>query len=221
MQLQNRYASSDALSGLAADVEKRALFHAEHFAPTPGNLGAEGCMAEISHYVVGPTLAERGNLQAYRDLFKKDGIHSPSIQSSDFINWFKKNNLGTVTEVQQSAIRADMLKPGDIVIAEKPTDHSQHAVLVTRIPSNWGAASGALMFVGNTGRDLTGQSWVQRNLDGTPQDGMPAYPHAHLMQEAIGSPGTERFNVDHGQINSQLPTNPYRGGRFFILHINQ
>ena len=92
------------------------------------------------------------------------------------------------------------MKPGDIVIPEK-VDQSQHAMVVSRVPSSWGYPRGSLMFNGNTGLPMA--------------DG-PGVPHFRAAQEVIG-PGTDQYNYHHGQINSQRPTNPYLGGRVKIL----
>lgn len=170
------------------ELEKSALEHALSHSPTPRRLGAEGCMAAIDAYVLHP-------------YFERHGIAAPQFNSTyGFVKWFKENGLGETRSKSIHDLTTSDLKPGDIVIAKK-VDGSQHAMVVTRVPEEWGYPPDALMFTGNTGR---------RMPDG------PPYPHYRAAQEVIGS-GTDEYNHHHGQINSRRKTNPYLGGTATII----
>lgn len=176
------------LSTAGPEMEDSALRNALAHSHTPRGLGKQGCMAAIDEFVLKP-------------YFARHGISAPEFNSTyKFIDWFKKNDMGTVISKPMSQLRVEDLKPGDIVIPEK-VDQSQHAMIVSRVPSSWGYPRGSLMFNGNTGLPMA--------------DG-PGVPHFRAAQEVIG-PGTDQYNYHHGQINSQRPTNPYLGGRVKIL----
>ena len=181
--------SSNGQAGV--ELEERALHHALRHSLTPRGLGRQGCMAAIDDYVLKP-------------FFEKNGITAPQFNSTyKFIDWFKQNDMGTITVKKQSDVKVSDFKPGDIVIPEK-VDGSQHAMVVSRVPENWGYPSGALMFNGNTGLNLPGG---------------PGKPHFRAAQEVIGQ-GTDIYNHHHGQFNSRMHTNPYLGGKVRILRFN-
>ncbi|HMY04154.1 MAG TPA: hypothetical protein PKA48_12390, partial [Candidatus Obscuribacter sp.] len=126
--------SSNGQAGV--ELEERALHHALRHSLTPRGLGRQGCMAAIDDYVLKP-------------FFEKNGITAPQFNSTyKFIDWFKQNDMGSITVKKQSEVKADDFKPGDIVIPEK-VDGSQHAMVVSRVPASWGYPPGALMFNGN------------------------------------------------------------------------
>lgn len=181
-------AGPSAATRIGRGLEAGALIHALNHDPTPEGLGKEGCMAAISRYVLEPQLRELG----------KNMPHF--IDSHAFLNYIAKHpELASVTSKSQKDIQTKDLQPGDIIIGEKSTGN--HVMVVTRVPSFWGYPEGALMLCGNTGLAMP--------------DG-PPYPHFRAAQEVLGT-GTDRYNYHHGQLNSQMSTNPYLGGRFKIV----
>ncbi|CAN5232621.1 hypothetical protein BH11CYA1_BH11CYA1_35800 [soil metagenome] len=181
-------AGPSAATRVGAGLEAGALIHALNHDPTPEGLGKEGCMAAISRYVLEPQLKESGKVMPH------------FIDSHAFLNYVSKHpELATISSKSQREIQSTDLQPGDIIIGEKSTGN--HVMVVTRVPANWGYPEGSLMLCGNTGLAMP--------------DG-PPYPHFRAAQEVLGA-GTDRYNYHHGQLNSQLSTNPYLGGRFKIV----
>ncbi|MBK9772031.1 MAG: hypothetical protein IPP57_14625 [Candidatus Obscuribacter sp.] len=183
-----RLSGNPAGAQVGRSMELNALIHALNHSPTPEGLGKEGCMASISRYAILPALKERG-------------INMPHfIDSHQFLAYIKKHpELADITTQSQRNLQVTDLQPGDVIIGQKSTGN--HVMMVTRVPESWQYPPGALMFTGNTGLKMA--------------DG-PAYPHFRAAQEVIG-PGTDRYNYHHGQLNSQMSTNPYLGGRFQII----
>jgi hypothetical protein len=184
-------AGHPASSRMGAALEASALIHALNHDPTPEGLGKEGCMAAISRYVIEPHLSE-------------SGLKMPHfVDSHAFLAYVGKHpELATIATKSQRDIKAADLQPGDIIIGEKSTGN--HVMVVTRVPEFWGYPRGAMMLCGNTGLAMP--------------DG-PPYPHFRAAQEVIG-PGTDQYNYHHGQLNSQMRTNPYLGGNFKIVRFH-
>lgn len=183
-----RLSGNPAGAQVGRSMEFNALIHALNHSPTPEGLGKEGCMASISRYTILPALRERG-------------INMPHfIDSHQFLAYIRRHpQLADIRTQSQRNLQLSDLQPGDVIIGQKSTGN--HVMMVTRVPASWQYPPDALMFTGNTGLKMA--------------DG-PAYPHFRAAQEVIG-PGTDRYNHHHGQLNSQMPTNPYLGGRFHII----
>lgn len=120
----------------------------------------------------------------------------PGFQStSEFIKWAKSHpDLVEVQKIPQRDLRASTLEPGDVVIGNK--SDGNHAMVVARMPANWGGSDQTKVLLGNTGHPETAP------------DG-PNKPHFRV-QEFIGTREDEaRFGTHHGGPESSSPNNPY------------
>lgn len=188
-------AGAPSPSPIAADAEQRALRAGATFAPTPYGLGSEGCMAAVSDYVLQPVA-------------KDFGISIPRFRSTtEFLSWARSHpQTVSMRKYFINDLTIDDLLPGDILIGAK--GDGNHAMVMARVPADWGWNPRDLMAVGNTG---------------LPQFGPPAM---RLAQEYIGPgllPGEPEHNQHHGMLNSLSPNNPYRfggGGTFYVVRFN-
>lgn len=174
---------------VARRAEQLLVFGGAAQLPTPGDritgvcLGAEGCTAAISKYVLAQLKLEfPRRLQAMSDALANS-------QSSDEMRRLfaaaARAGLVRIATVPFAQLRAADIQPGGLTIAQKPG--GTHVFGWTRVPKGWDWDPGDKMAVGNTG---------------LPQFG----DHMILAQEYVtaapGVPGELSHNL-HGPINSR------------------
>ena len=183
-------AGDAAKNPLARESEALLLRAGATFAPTPKNLGSEGCTAALSTNVIEP-------------LSQKYGWNVPYFQDSNLMIKYMEGHpkIADVYKVPINDLTNEDIKPGDIVVGVK--GDGNHAMGWARVPANWNWNSQDMLAVGNTG---------------LPEFGKPAMRLAQeYIGPKNGGDG--EHNLDHSMINSRSPNNPYRikGNTEFVV----
>ena len=173
---------------VALRAEQLLIFGGAAQLPTPGDrisgagLGAEGCTAAISKYVLAQL-----KLEFPRELAGMSEQLVNSQSSAEMKRLFDaaaKAGIVTIENRPFARLRSGDFHPGGITIARKPG--GTHVFGWTRIPRGWHWFPGDRMAVGNTG--------------------LPQYgDHMILAQEYVTADPTrrgERAHNRHGPINS-------------------
>jgi hypothetical protein len=174
---------------IAARAEQLLIFGGAAQLPTPGDkktgacLGAEGCTAAISKFVLAQLKIEfPQQLAAMSDQLAN------SQSSAEMKNLFERAARSGVVAIESRSfakLRPADIQPGSLTIAQKPG--GTHVFGWTRVPTGWHWFPGDRMAIGNTG--------------------LPQYgDHMILAQEYVSADPLEwrePSHNDHGPINSR------------------
>src|SRR6185437_191766 len=142
-----------AASKLARRAEQLLIFGGAAQLPTPGDrasgacLGAEGCTAAMSKYILAQL-----KIEYPRELARMSDAMVNSQSSSELAHLCDQAAREGVVEVVRrpfARLRAEDVKPGSLTIAQKPG--GTHVFGWTRVPAAWNWSSGDKMAIGNTG----------------------------------------------------------------------
>jgi hypothetical protein len=176
-------------SKLARRAEQLLIFGGAAQLPTPGDrmsgacLGAEGCTAAMSKYILAQLKIEfPGELARMSD-------HLADCQSSaELKNLCEQAARAGVLQVERRAfaqLRPEDVRPGSLTIAQKPG--GTHVFGWTRVPGGWNWSPGDKMAIGNTGLAQYGDRMI-------------------LAQEYVSADALENIATphnEHGPINSR------------------
>jgi hypothetical protein len=207
-------------SPVALRAEQLMIFGGSAQLPTPGDrmtgesLGAEGCTAAISKYVLAQL-----KIDFPRELagMSDDLANSQSSdEMKDLFEQAKSHGLVEMHNLPFARLQPDDFRPGCVTIAQKPG--GTHVFGWTRVPTGWNWYPGDTMAIGNTG--------------------LPQYgDHMILAQEYVTRDPAEIAALahnDHGPINSRNViyidgrpdlsdprTNVYavQGSRFIVVNL--
>lgn len=205
---------------LAARAEQLLIFGAAAQLPTPGDkttgasLGPEGCTAAISKYILSQLKLEFPERLA--NLPNQLATTQSSVEMKALFNQLARSGE-TWFEIKTypfAQLQASHVKPGSIMIAQKPG--GTHVIAWTRVLDFWNWSYSAKMAIANTGLPQFGSRLI-------------------LAQEYISDDPQEMHNA-HGPINSTLVvrdpsgnpilsdprTNVYasKGSSFVIIHLH-
>lgn len=171
-------------SALARRAEQLLLFAGAAQLPTPGDsrtgesLGAEGCAAAISKYVLAELRLE------FPQALASWPESLTTAQSSDVLEGLLRRAARvSVAERAFSRLRSQDIEPGSLMIGRKPG--GAHVFGWTRVPAGWHWEAGDKMAVGNTGLAQFGDRMI-------------------LAQEYVTDDPSEGLHNDHGPINSRM-----------------
>ncbi|MGH6988353.1 MAG: hypothetical protein ACREE3_00530 [Stellaceae bacterium] len=160
---------------VARRAEQLLIFGGAAQLPTPGDrvtgasLGAEGCSAAISKYVLAQLKLE------FPHALKAMNEALANSQSSDELRRLfeaaARAGIVRVRHVPFARLRAADFLPGSITIAQKPG--GTHVFGWTRVPKGWHWYPGDMMAVGNTGLPQFGDHMILAQEYVTPAPGLP------------------------------------------------
>lgn len=176
-------------SKLARRAEQLLIFGGAAQLPTPGDrvsgacLGAEGCTAAMSKYILGQL-----KLEYPRELARMSDELANCQSSAELKNLCEQAARAGVLEVVRrpfAQLKPEDVKPGSLTIAQKPG--GTHVFGWTRVPLAWNWSPTDKMAIGNTGLVQYGDRMIlaQEYISGDPLENV-ADPHN-----------------DHGPINSR------------------
>jgi len=178
-----------AASKLARRAEQLLIFGGAAQLPTPGDrasgacLGAEGCTAAMSKYILAQL-----KIEYPRELARMSDAMVNSQSSSELAHLCDQAAREGIVEVVRrpfSRLKAEDVKPGSLTIAQKPG--GTHVFGWTRVPAAWNWSSGDKMAIGNTGLAQYGDRMI-------------------LAQEYVSPDAVETISTphnQHGPINSR------------------
>jgi hypothetical protein len=168
-------AGKPPVSPVARRAEQLLMFGGAAQLPTPGDrvsgasLGAEGCSAAISKYVLAQLKLE------FPSALKLMSAALTNSQSSDEMRRLfiaaARAGIVRLRSVPFAQLRAEDFEPGSITIAQKPG--GTHVFGWTRVPQGWHWFPGDLMAVGNTGLPQFGDHMILAQEYVTPAPGLP------------------------------------------------
>jgi hypothetical protein len=174
---------------IAARAEQLLIFGGAAQLPTPGDkqtgacLGAEGCTAAISKFVLAQL-----KIEFPQQLAGLSDQLANSQSSAEMKNLFEHAALSGAVEIENrpfATLQPSDIQPGSLTIAQKPG--GTHVFGWTRVPAGWHWFPGDRMAIGNTG--------------------LPQYgDHMILAQEYVSADPLEwrePSHNDHGPINSR------------------
>jgi hypothetical protein len=173
---------------LAQRAEQLLIFGGSAQLPTPGDnttgqsLGAEGCTAAMSKYILAQLLLEYPSQLAAMNPQLADCQLSSQMEA--LFQQAAAAGLVAMQSVPFSQLQPADFLPGSMTIAQKPG--GTHVFGWTRVPTGWNWAPGDMMAVGNTGLAPYGDRMILA------QEYVTADPSA---------PGELQHN-QHGPINS-------------------
>jgi hypothetical protein len=181
-------AGAPPANALAARAEQLLIFGGSGQLPTPGDkttgvsLGAEGCTAAMSKYVLAQLKLEFPTQLAAMNPELADS--QSSIEMQTLFRQAAQYGLVQIQSVPFAQLQPADFLPGSLTIARKPG--GTHVFGWTRVPAGWNWFAGDMMAVGNTGLAQYGDRMIlaQEYVTGDP-----------------GAPGELEHN-QHGPINS-------------------
>lgn len=178
-----------AASKLARRAEQLLIFGGAAQLPTPGDrvsgacLGAEGCTAAMSKYILAQL-----KIEYPRQLARMSDAMVNSQSSAELARLCVEAARAGLVEVVRrpfARLKAEDVKPGSLTIAQKPG--GTHVFGWTRVPAAWNWSSGDKMAIGNTGLAQYGDRMI-------------------LAQEYVSADAVETIanpHNQHGPINSR------------------
>jgi hypothetical protein len=204
----------------AQRAEQLLIFGGAAQLPTPGDrvsgacLGAEGCTAAMSKYVLAQL-----KIEFPRELARMSEALANCQSSSELKNLCEAAARSGVLQVEKrpfAHLKPDDVKPGSLTIAQKPG--GTHVFGWTRVPQGWNWFPGDKMAIGNTGLVQYGDRMIlaQEYVSGDPIENIanPHNQHGPINSRSIIFVG--------GQPNLEDPrTNVYaaRGSDFVLVNL--
>jgi hypothetical protein len=192
---------------MALRAEQLLVFGGAAQLPTPGDrktgasLGAEGCTAAMSRYVLAQL-----KLEFPRQLAGLSDELANSQSSAEMAALFERTALAGIVRVRRrrfAQLSAEDILPGSLMIAHKPG--GTHVFGWTRVPQGWKWYPADKMAIGNTGLPQFGDHMIlaQEYVSGDPAKfgGLPHNEHGPINSRDVvyvrGRPdlGNPRTNV--------------------------
>lgn len=182
-------AGPPAASKLAQRAEQLLIFGGAAQLPTPGDrssgasLGAEGCTAAMSKYILAQL-----KIEYPQELARMSDALTNCQSSAELKNLCEQAARTGILHIERrpfAQLKADDVRPGSLTIAQKPG--GTHVFGWTRVPLVWNWSPGDKMAIGNTGLAQYGDRMI-------------------LAQEYISGDALENVanpHNDHGPINSR------------------
>ena len=203
---------------LAARAEQILIFAGSAQLPTPGDnqtgasLGAEGCTAAISKYLLAQLRAE------FPDELSRmsDALTScqSSVQMQSLFAAAARAGVVTMKSRPFAALRPEDFRPGSITIGQKPG--GTHVFAWTRVPTGWQWDPSDMMAIANTGLPQFGDRMILAQEYVT---GNPAAP-GELEHNRHGPIDAANIVYHHGTPDLSDPgTNVYavKGSNFILI----
>lgn len=220
LRFMRALAGPASASKIGARAEQLLIFGGAAQLPTPGDsvsgrgLGAQGCTAAMSKYVMAELMIEFPN-----DLENLSPQLGRSQSSSEMkALFYKAYNSGksrlNIREVPFERLVNSDVPPGSLMIAQKPS--GTHVFGWTRVPSAWRWSANNKMAIGNTGLPQFGDRMIlaQEFLTDFPDEAYEARHNTHgpINSRQIVYRGRQADLSDPG-------TNVYavRGSSFIII----
>ncbi len=176
-------------SKLAKRAEQLLIFGGAAQLPTPGDrvsgacLGAEGCTAAMSKYILAQL-----KIEFPRELARMSDALANCQSSVELKNLCEQAARTGIVQVERrpfAQLKPEDVLPGSLTIAQKPG--GTHVFGWTRVPAAWNWSPGDKMAIGNTGLAQYGDRMI-------------------LAQEYVSADPLENVanpHNDHGPINSR------------------
>jgi hypothetical protein len=205
---------------LAQRAEQLLIFGGAAQTPTPGDkttgqsLGAEGCTAAMSKYVLAQLKLEfPGQLAAMNAELANS---QSSVEMQNLFQQAAHAGLVSMRSVPFARLQPADFLPGSLTIAKKPG--GTHVFGWTRVPAGWNWFAGDMMAIGNTGLPQFGDRMILAQEYVT---GDPAAPGelAHNQHGPINS--TDVIYVNGKPDLSDPRTNVYavEGADFILVNL--
>jgi hypothetical protein len=203
---------------IAERAEQLLIFGGSAQLPTPGDnqtgvsLGAEGCTAAISKYVLAEL--KREYPQQLTGLSNSLMNCQSSSQMQTLFQQSERTGAVAMEAVPFAQLQPDVFQPGSITIAQKPG--GTHVFAWTRVPAGWNWDPSDMMAIGNTGLPQFGDRMIlaQEYVTGNPSLA------GELEHNQHGPINSNYVVYANGQPNLSDPrTNVYavKGSNFIIV----
>lgn len=205
---------------IAARAERLLIFAGSAQLPTPGDnqtglsLGAEGCTAAISKYVLAQLKIEFPHELAGMS----DSLTTcqSSAQMQSLFQQAAKAGVAEVVSRPFAQLKPSDFEPGSITIGQKPG--GTHVIAWTRVPAGWRWAPNDLMAVANTGLPQYGDRMILAQEYVTSNPELPG----ELDHNQHGPINSHNVIYVKGQPDLSDPrTNVYaaRGSNFILIRL--
>ena len=181
-------------SSLARRAEQLLVFAGAAQLPTPGDkatgqsLGPEGCTAAIAKYILSQLKMEYPDRLA--GLPMSLATTQSSVEMKSLFSGLARSGATwfDMKTVPFSQLRASHVKPGSIMIAQKPG--GTHVFAWTRVLGFWNWSPSAKMAIGNTGLKQFGSRMI--------------LAQEYISDDFQENEGGTNVHNEHGPINSSL-----------------
>jgi hypothetical protein len=214
-------AGPPAASKLARRAEQLLIFGGAAQLPTPGDrnsgecLGAEGCTAAISKYILAQLKLEYPDELAGMSDALTDCQSSAELKT--LCEAAARMGLMTVERRPFDQLTAADVGPGSLTIAEKPG--GTHVFGWTRVPAGWHWSRGDKMAIGNTGLAQYGDRMIlaQEYISGDPLENIAS---PHNFHGPINSRNVVYVDGEPDLANPHTNVYAARGSAFVLVSLN-